>query len=162
MNPFARLIDGFRRRPLNVRTTFGPGPAGQRHEIRTRQMVCGRRFDGLAVADWPRHPERDDRWAPAGAQAALVCSYCGSLHPEILLARLQLGYRLAGSDKPYKWYLQDPDDRTVGKFYTTHLNRLQAEDILRQLGDDRIRHTLYVRPFIPALASRAPGWLRDG
>lgn len=150
------------RPPATVRTAH----TGRRIEI-NRETICGRRFDGLRVADWPVDLLPSDRWTPAsatlvddgGRRPALVCSYCGSLHPDILMAKLRAGWTLEGSDKPYKWYLEDPAGQRGSKFYTVHLPRAAAENLLAGLGDGTFQHRLYVRPWIPSLASDAPSWL---
>jgi hypothetical protein len=140
---------------------FGrPAAAGARREL-DEPMTCGRRFDGLQVRDWPVDPPAEDRWSPA-SNLGPICSYCGSLHPAVLLAKLRAGWRLVGSDKPYKWYLADRNGATAAKVYTVHLTRDDCEELLTALGEGDVEHDLYVRPWLPALASKAPAWLADG
>jgi hypothetical protein len=144
-----------------VRTALG----GRRIEM--RPMVCGRRYDGMIVRDWPVDPPREDHWRTGGGlveqgAVGVSCSHCGSLHPDALMARLADGWTLEGSDKPYKWYLRNDDGRTVAKFYTVHLRRDQAELLLTNLGNGQVRHSLYVRPWLPSLSESAPAWLADG
>lgn len=67
-------------------------------------------------------------WRPAGEklhpsndlpQVFRTCSYCGSMHPEDLLAALKAGATLGGADWKYGWphkfYVQDIPNANQGK-----------------------------------------------
>jgi hypothetical protein len=58
--------------------------------------------------DWDRRPA-DERW-PQGIPYR-TCSYCGSIHPEDLLAALAAGAELHGADWklgwPHKFYIEN-------------------------------------------------------
>lgn len=154
-----------RRAQAEAAGTFRTTLTGRRIDL--RPMVCGRRFDGYPVHDWPPHTARADHWRTGGGlvtqgAVGVSCSYCGSLHPDVLMDKLRAGWTLEGTDKSYKWYLADLDGRTVAKFYTVHLHRAACEELLRALGDETIKHSLYIRPWLPALASTAPSWLTGG
>jgi hypothetical protein len=76
-------------------------------------QTCPRRFEGGLLRDWPRQVPLADVWTTGHGlkdqeKIGTSCSYCGSLHPDVLLARLKDGWHLEGSDKSYKWYLAKP------------------------------------------------------
>lgn len=50
----------------------------------------------------------------------------------------------------------------VTKFYTPHLNREQAEEIVAMWTAGTLRHSMYRQPWLPALADDAPDWLVNG
>lgn len=59
-----------------------------------------------------------------------TCSYCGSLDPDVFMARLEAGdVELGPTDKSYKVYIRDLEGKPVGgpagKFYFQHLNAEQ-------------------------------------
>jgi hypothetical protein len=152
-------VFGYKSKP---RGTFETALIGKRIELVRRDIVCGRRFDGATAREMPADIERADRWVAIPGQFGLSCSYCGSVDPGFLMAKLREGWRLEGSDKPYKWYLADKNGATVRKFYTVHLPRAQAEGLLQALGDGNVAASLYVRPWLPSLSSGAPFWMTDG
>lgn len=120
------------------------------------------------------------------------CSHCGSLHPGVLMAGLRAGtLAIGGSDKSYKWYVdrvRTPEqieeirasgkydwlkdstsferyvtlDTQIAKFYTAHLSRAQCEEILAMWTAKTLKHSMYVRPWFPALNEDAPDWLVQG
>lgn len=49
--------------------------------------------------------------------------------------------------------------RSVSKFYTPHLSRAQCEEFMQMWRDGKLSHSMYVRPWLPALADDAPDWL---
>jgi hypothetical protein len=51
---------------------------------------------------------------------------------------------------------------TVAKFYTPHLSRAQCQEILASWEAKTLNHSMYVRPWFPALAEDAPDWLVAG
>lgn len=56
-----------------------------------------------------------------------TCSYCGSLHPDIFMARVEAGtIKLQATDKNYKVYVaNDGGEPISGKFYYYHLSEEQ-------------------------------------
>lgn len=148
----------------------------------SRRQTCGRRFDGYLYSEWPTTAPNEDGWRKwsgfAGSDTigkGLWCNYCGSLHPDTLMEKLRAGWILGGTDKRYKWYVEapaagsdDPDTpgvprgRMVGKFYTVHLPRVHANELLDMFDAGTLRHSWYVHPWIPSLSDEAPDWLRNG
>ena len=68
------------------------------------------------------------RW-PEGHAKPRTCGYCGGVHPEDLVVLLKNGWRLGGTDKSYKMYVNPPDSTGMGsaippvKFYTYHASK---------------------------------------
>ena len=101
---------------INTSATMPQTTAPERH-------WCPRRNEGGPGA---RQRDEEDRWHvfPNGQR---TCSYCGSLHPDDMLALLEQ-YGLAAidrSDKTYKWYLSGPHAATNAglgpiKYYRMH------------------------------------------
>lgn len=81
--------------------------------------LCPRRLDDgispvfkVPVSDvWREYPTK---------LGHLVCSYCGSIHPDDFLAAVDGGEEVVPTDKNYKVYLGE-----TRKFYLTHLNEAQ-------------------------------------
>lgn len=74
-------------------------------------MICQRRGDnfGMTLVGYPK----EDHWSEDG-----TCSYCGSLHPETFLKRIEAGeFQLGPTDKNYKVYV----------------DVIAGEDVLRQV-----------------------------
>jgi hypothetical protein len=65
---------------------------------------------------WRRHPP-DRRW-PKG-EPYRTCGYCGSIHPEDLIAALAAGAELQGSDWKYGW---------PHKFYLVNIPNPHADE----------------------------------
>ncbi len=137
-------------------------------EVAPRKVItCGRRAEtfGVAMNEKDADHIRDDG----------TCSYCGSLDPDILMARIEAGtIILEGSDKNYKVYLKVPegaemlkqshridDDRTGdrskwvwqtddvnhGKFYFQHLSDEQKKRFVDLWNERKIQNSMYVMPF---------------
>ena len=53
-----------------------------------------------------------------------TCSYCGSLHPDVLFEQIEKGAEITPTDKSYKIYVKLIDHvvRGAGKFYFQHLS----------------------------------------
>lgn len=88
---------------------------------RLREQVCPRRC--LETGPWSMDPEPTDHWDVreqfANGLVALHCSFCGSLHPDTLMAGLRDGTLVIdGSDKSYKWYIGYPltDEQAADKY----------------------------------------------
>lgn len=114
------------------------------------------------------------------------CSYCGSISGDRLMEILRAGGQVGGTDKSYKWYVHlpmDEDDQArfeenkkgqpenlwwlfnhgkqIAKFYTHHLSPANAREFLDMWGDGNLKHSMYVKPWIPALNSAAPEWFKN-
>lgn len=79
--------------------------------------------------DWrPINPEYKDR-------PYRTCSYCGSIHPEDLLALIEKGATLGGADWKYGWphkfYIKDAPPGVFGKWYNDHLTDTGYDDEAR-------------------------------
>lgn len=89
---------------------------------------CGRRDDAFSFnrQDGPA-PDTWDR----GPDGNRTCSYCGSIHPDDLMAicrkvvDAEPGYAVDGTDKGYKVYVRQPGVRNASegaiKFYMQHV-----------------------------------------
>lgn len=176
---------------------------------RGEKQICPRRI--LDLGSWGHDLEPKDTWdvrtqfASPGALKARHCSFCGSLHPDDLMAGLRDGsLHIGGSDKGYKWYIgraltdQEKADiklrwldtdgvasmrRSEGagpaeledlwrrygswrleptpitKFYTPHLGREHAQELIELWRAHKLSHSMYVQPWFPSLADDAPPWL---
>lgn len=84
------------------------------------------------------------------------CPFCGSLTPERFLERARAGHQLGPTDKPYKVYLADSND----KFYFQHLTNEQRREFfdLFQAGQLNLAYPghFYVLPFFIKL-QEVPG-----
>jgi hypothetical protein len=79
-----------------------------------------------ADAGEPHYQGIEAGWKPPTERVPYRhCYYCGSLHPEDLLAALAEGDRLGGSDWKYGWphkfYLYPPVGHGMHKWYNQHL-----------------------------------------
>lgn len=84
-----------------------------------------------------------------------TCSYCGSLHPDEFMKRIEAGDEVGPTDKNYKAYLGDH------KFYFQHLSEDQKTRFVELLNQRAIkigypRH-FYVLPFFVALGEPPKG-----
>jgi hypothetical protein len=85
--------------------------------------------------NWPERPTCHDgdqhaqrfgqpNWQGGIAPPPRSCSYCGSIHPEDLLAYLATGGTLGGADWKYDWphkfYLRDASQPPI-KWYNEHI-----------------------------------------
>lgn len=84
------------------------------------------------------------------------CSYCGSLEPDTLMARLELGdIELGPTDKDYKVYVTNkggaPLVRDHSKFYFQHLSDAQMKRYIELHNEKKIHYGypgyLYTKPF---------------
>lgn len=113
------------------------------------------------------------------------CSYCGSLHPDVFIARLQAGdVILEPTDKSYKVYVvnsggepftqsyREPASRTLverpverTKFYFQHLSLEQRDEFIRLYNARKIMMAypghFYTVPYFCRPASHA-GRVGDG
>lgn len=105
---------------------------------------CGRRNDVFA---WNRGDgDTPDTW-DIGPDGNRTCSYCGSIHPEDLMAICRKAltddrYAIEGTTKSYKVYVRQPGVRNAGdgaiKFYLHHAPKAPtAAD--QQLFHDAVR-----------------------
>lgn len=82
-----------------------------------------------------------------------VCSFCGSLHPEAALRRIEEGALVAPTDKPYKMYVGD------AKFYFQHFTSEDCDRFITLYNAKRMNLAapgyFYVLPYFCRLAPRA-------
>jgi hypothetical protein len=95
----------------------------------TDTFTCGRRYN----------IEHDtDSWRPDN-----TCSYCGSLSPEVFMARLDAGdVELGPTDKNYKVYVANAAGAEFGhfaKFYFQHLSEAQQIRFVELLNAKRLK-----------------------
>jgi hypothetical protein len=85
-----------------------------------------------------------------------TCSYCGSLHPDVFMQRLEAGDVVLGpTDTSYKVYVQDhrgtPIGGPAGKFYFQHLGEAQRARFIELHNEGRLKLDspghFYVAPF---------------
>lgn len=102
--------------------------------------TCRRRTEN--IGPWENAPNLDTwRVLPNGDR---TCSFCGSMHPEDLLAFMEKmselpGARLEMSDKSYKMYIHRPEVSNAGdgaiKFYMWHIGSSEMADKLQAAHD---------------------------
>lgn len=115
--------------------------------------------------DWQAQRWAPHSWRPAGEKlhptndlpmAFRTCSYCGSIHPEDLLAALKAGATLHGADWKYGWphkfYVEgipninqgQPTSRTSGCVALEDREKLEiryaGQDIRFEEEDDRLHY----------------------
>ena len=91
-------------------------------------FTCGRRL-------WSTHPE--DHYRASGG-----CSYCGSLDPSVLMARLEEGtITLGATDKDYKVYVTNSGGAPLNamKFYFQHLSKDQMIRFIDHYNERRLK-----------------------
>lgn len=85
-----------------------------------------------------------------------TCSYCGSLHPDTFMERLEAGTAtLEPTDKSYKVYVRSDEGRPVGgpsgKFYFQHLSETQRTRFIELHNEGRLKIAypghFYTTPF---------------
>lgn len=95
-----------------------------------------------------------------------TCSYCGSLNPDVFMARLEAGdVELGPTDKSYKVYIKDLEGKPVGgpagKFYFQHLSPEQQGRFIELYNARKIKMGypghFYVSPFFCRPAPKAEG-----
>lgn len=99
-----------------------------------------------------RAGELQDHWNVKRGHRA--CSYCGSLHPNDLMARLELGnVELEPTDKHYMAYVAG-EGLHHAKFHFQHLSDDQQQRFVDLLNEKRIRvgfpGYFYTKPFFIA------------
>ena len=83
-------------------------------------------------------------------QGYMVCSYCGSVHPDQFMVWLEDHMPPAPTKKDYKVYVDHPKFGYV-KFYFAHLSHAQREDFLTLWRSQHFKLTgsgkFHVMPF---------------
>ena len=78
-----------------------------------------------------------------------TCSYCGSLHPEEVLLRIQEGNELIPTDKNYKAYIYLPSGQK--KAYFQHFEERHKNQFIKLLNAGIVKIAFpdhfYVLPF---------------
>lgn len=76
-----------------------------------------------------------------------VCSFCGSMHPDIAMQKIEAGELVVPTDKSYKIYIGEEHK----KFYFQHLSEDQMKRIVQLLNEKKINFAepghFYVKPF---------------
>lgn len=83
-------------------------------------QTCPRRMTELGP--WHR-TQGNDTWGERDGK--LRCSFCGSLHPDDVIARLTAGEQAGPTDKNYKVYVGNHD-----KAYFQHFDKAHMEAFL--------------------------------
>lgn len=101
-----------------------------------RRIADGRTVPGRFGGDG----ENKDRWRHDG-----TCSYDGSFSGEAFMEYVRAGHEVGSTDKGYKFYLPDWDDRVRGaaKFYTHHLEPKQSQEFFDRYLAGRINFGMY-------------------
>lgn len=120
---------------------------------------CPRRSESFREAEG--EPDAwDIRIQMAGGLRARHCSWCGSLHPDDFLQRVEEGWVVGPTDKSYKLYLEDQQGAQHTKFYTPHLSPEQGDRFraLYEAGKIAIGYPghFYVRLYVPTAALDEP------
>lgn len=101
-------------------------------------------------------PEHDEYLTRSGVERA-VCSYCGSVSGDDLMAYLEAGGELTPTDKNYKGYLANP----WGKIYYQHLTEEQKRRFVDLVNEGKLKigdpGHFYVSPFFMARRSENGG-----
>jgi hypothetical protein len=106
-----------------------------------RRAEAARQFTDPATDAWKAHHRSHDN---------LVCSYCGSLHPDEFMAAVRAGHEIVPTDKNYKAYVDLPGNSNV-KFYYQHLTDVQKTEFIALINARvvKIGHPgyFYVTPY---------------
>ena len=123
----------------------------------TEKLVCPRREEtGMeSVSNYPKTDKweiRKEVMSKSNISKNRECSYCGSMHPEDFLKRIEEGWEVGPTDKNYKAYIERIDDSYVdttglglkssferGKFYFQHFNEEQKRKFIKLLNAKKIR-----------------------
>lgn len=104
-------------------------------------QTCPRRMEEFGP--W-EHKEGLDTWKER--DGASVCSFCGSLNPEVFLDKAAAGAEIEPTDKSYKAYLDKNQ-----KFYFQHFSREQRIEFVRRMNAKELKLAypghFYVLPF---------------
>ena len=99
-------------------------------------MSTGLTPDAALVFLCPRRSESNGIWVDSGPDewflraSRLVCSYCGSLHPELFMDAARLGVELGPTDKNYKIYVGSDH----AKFFFQHLGQEQQREFVELMN----------------------------
>ena len=107
------------------------------------KMVCPRRW-------LPAESDKPDAWREDN-----TCSFCGSLHPDEFLRRVEAGEVLTPTDKSYKVYLGQ------SKFYFQHFTSNQKQRFIELLNQQRVQFAepghFYVLPYFICTRPKSDG-----
>lgn len=82
------------------------------------------------VDHWERNSwHRYDQWRrwPEGFDPPRTCSFCGGAHPDDVIALIERGWEVDGTDKAYKRYLEPPGYRAQARRWTERLHDASVE-----------------------------------
>lgn len=103
-----------------------------------QEITCPRRMN--ESGPW-EHKQGLDLWRPND-----TCSFCGSLKPEVVIARAEQGAIITPTDKNYKGYLSGSL-----KFYFQHFNEEQKRKFVELYNERKMKLEFpghfYVLPF---------------
>lgn len=94
-----------------------------------------------------RCPRRGEMVTPTGYptsdtyESDDTCSYCGSMHPDVFMTRLEGGdIELGPTDKSYKIYVTNKGGRSLPytKFYFQHLSNNQRLQFIQLLNGKKV------------------------
>lgn len=115
-------------------------------------LPCPRRIEGPDIAG--SDPSKD-AWRPDD-----TCSFCGSVNPDVLMARIEAGtVQLGPTDKRYKIYVENEGGDPIGtKFYFQHFSEDQRRRFV-DLHNERRLHIghpghFYVLPFFMGVVKK--------
>lgn len=77
-----------------------------------------------------------DSWN--GEAPARTCSFCGSLHPDDVLAAIENGGRVVPTDKNYKMYLDAPSVGPHLKVYFQHFEEKHKDRLIEACNAGKV------------------------
>lgn len=99
--------------------------------------MCPRRAEIGGMASMANLPDHDE-W-----RSNRTCSYCGSMHPDEVMLRLEAQNVTVGStDKSYKIYLHNDGGDPMpqpGKFYFQHFSEEQRLRFISLLNERKVK-----------------------
>ena len=119
----------------------------QKSLLASKVQTCPRR---LYLGPWA--VEDFDKWRLR--QGVVTCSFCGSMHPEEALFRIEQGVEVIPTDKPYKAYIGHSGG---WKLYFQHLDEAQQQRFIDLYNNRTMRvgypYRFYVLPYFVAVSS---------
>jgi len=143
----------------------------------TDELICPRRIENPDMIGWHTanpHDEwkRTSDWkeVPLGTPNYKLCSYCGSMQPEVILEGIERElFELGPTDKNYKVYISRittnganvSSSTHVGKFYFQHFDAEQRRRFIELWNQWRIvfGHPgyFYVTPYFAQIVANRGG-----
>ena len=131
------------RNATSERDVTNACPSCVKRDVNVRgTMTCPRRME-MVICD--KKPNMDS-WT--GVMGGVTCSFCGSMHPDIFMKRVEEGEVAIPTDKDYKAYLGVSG---YGKFYYQHLSLAQQKRFYQLVKEGGMKigspGHFYVLPF---------------